>query len=242
MLDLCSSWVSHFPQELEEAAVRGKALKEQENGKKGAMMKEEGTDGDTDANEKTEQEPEHNSGQEPKRAPSLQVLGLGLNAAELSANPILTSTHLQDLNANPTLPPSLSPLAATVCVVSIDYLTRPLAVLSSLRARTIEGGTVHLVVSNRCFPSKAVKRWLRVGERERLKMVGDYLWWSGWREMEVVELCDGRVREGEEGGGGGGGLARLMGMFGGVDPLWVVRGVKVAQQGDEDSGGEKGEL
>ncbi len=63
-------------------------------------------------------------------------------------------------------------------------------------------------------------------------MVGDYLWWSGWRGVEIVEVCDGRVKEGEGGGGGGTGLARLMGMFGGVDPLWVVRAVKVVEGGD----------
>ena len=74
-------------------------------------------------------------------------------------------------------------------------------------------------------------------------MVGDYLWWSGWRGVEIVEVCDGSVRDGEGGGlarlmdGEGGGLARLMGMFGGVDPLWVVRAVKV---GDVGAGGEKG--
>ena len=174
----------------------------------------------------------------------LEVIGLGMNAQELSANPLLHSTHLQDLNAHPTLPSSLGgppPLNATVCVVSIDYLTQPLAVLSSLRDRTAEGGSVHLVVSNRCFPTKAVGRWLKVGEGERLEMVGDYLWWSGWREVEIVEVCDGRVRDGEGGGGGGGGgggLARLMGMFGGVDPLWVVRGKKVARGGGAEGGGK----
>lgn len=67
-------------------------------------------------------------------------------------------------------------------------------------------------------------------------MVGDYLWWSGWREVEIVEVCDGRMRDGEEGGA----LAKLRGMFGGVDPLWVVRAVKVGQDGH--TGGERGEL
>ena len=59
-------------------------------------------------------------------------------------------------------------------------------------------------------------------------MVGDYLWWSGWKGVEVVEVCDGRV-EGE-----GGGLGRWRGLFGGggVDPLWVVRGVKVGDGGE----------
>ena len=61
-------------------------------------------------------------------------------------------------------------------------------------------------------------------------MVGDYLWWSGWRRVEIVEVCDGR-----------GTAPGLMGMFGaGVDPLWVVRGLKL---GNTDGVGEsKSEL
>lgn len=213
MLDLCSSWVSHFPPELEAGAVAVAAAS-----KKGGRGEERGGEGSKEG------------------GGGLEVMGLGMNAKELAANPILHSTILQDLNATPAIPASVSPLHATVCVVSVDYLTQPLSVLSSLRERTVEGGSVHLVISNRCFPTKAVGRWLRIGEGERLEMVGDYLWWSGWREVEIVEVCDGRVKEGE----GGGGLARLMGMFGGVDPLWVVRGVKVAPGGDV--GGEKSEL
>lgn len=218
VLDLCSSWVSHLPREMEERARWGKGEKSERDGKGGLVEKKR---------------------EEQEQDDILEVIGLGMNAAELAANPLLATTILQDLNANPTLPPSLPPLHATVCVVSIDYLTQPLSVLSSLRDRTVEGGSVHLVISNRCFPTKAVGRWLRVGEEERVRMVGDYLWWSGWRGVEVVEVCDGRravvVEDEEEGKGRGGGLAGLMmGVFGGgaVDPLWVVRAVKVAQGED----------
>jgi hypothetical protein len=51
-----------------------------------------------------------------------------------------------------------------------------------------------------------------VGEEERLDMVGDYLWWSGWREVEIVTVV-------EKGGW--------------RDPLWVVRGRKVGEEGGE---------
>lgn len=218
VLDLCSSWVSHFPREMEEGAVVGKHGRISDaGGKDGGLPKGEEREGDEGG---------------------LEVVGLGMNAKELAANPLLKETILQDLNVDPTVPLSVAPLNATVCVVSIDYLTKPVSVLSSIRERTVEGGSVHLVISNRCFPTKAVGRWLRVGEDERLKMVGDYLWWSGWREVEIVEVCDGRMKEGA--GGGGSGLARLMGMFGGVDPLWVVRAVKVAP--GRDGGEEKSEL
>lgn len=177
VLDLCCSWVSHFPEEVERVVDRG--------GKDGKGVGEE---------------------------EGLEVWGLGMNAAELKANPILSEYILQDLNANPQIPEQIGMLDTSLCVVSIDYLTRPVEVLRSLLARTKVGGSVHLVVSNRCFPSKVVGRWLRVGEEERLAMVGDYLHFGGWRGVEVVVVC--------EGGGGGwfGG--------GGVDPLWVVRGVK----------------
>ena len=45
-------------------------------------------------------------------------------------------------------------------------------------------------------------------------MVSDYLWWAGWREVEIVTL----VGQGE---GEGGWMARMG--IGHNDPLWVVR-------------------
>ena len=224
MLDLCCSWVSHFPRELEERAIDSKKKGRDGRGVDGGGEAAGGKEGEGEGEEDKEARGEREGEGE------LEIIGLGLNQPELSANPILTTTILRDLNATPTLPPSLPHLNATVCVVSIDYLTNPLSVLSSLRERTVEGGKVHLVVSNRCFPTKAVAGWLGKSEGERLEMVGDYLWWSGWRGVEIVEVCDGKVKDGE------GGLAGLRGMFGGgVDRLWVVRGVKVARGG----GGEE---
>jgi SAM-dependent methyltransferase len=155
------------------------------------------------------------------------VIGLGMNQKELDANPVLSQRLQQNLNIKPQIPEELGgSLDATLCVVSIDYLTKPVEVLESIRRATRVGGKVHLIVSNRCFPTKAVGRWLRVGEQERLDMVGEYLWWSGWRELEIEELSDGTVKNEEEAGGVMAlaqrlGLNRRM-----VDPLWVVRGVK----------------
>lgn len=160
-----------------------------------------------------------------------------MNKKELDANPILSERILRDLNVGPTIPSHLAPVSASTCVVSIDYLTQPLAVLSSLHALTAPGGTVHLAISNRCFPTKVIARWLKVDERERLMMVADYLWWSGWREVEIVTLCDGRGESGAGRGGGGGGgrggFADLAEWFGGrPDPIWVVRGRKIGEGGD----------
>ncbi|MCJ1464872.1 hypothetical protein MMC07_003487 [Pseudocyphellaria aurata] len=203
VLDLCSSWISHFPPALEEAAI-GSTARDPE--------RSHGYSSDTTV-----------------KGGGLEVVGLGMNAAELSANPILSSFICQDLNAVPMIPKHLAPLDATTCVVSIDYLTQPVVVLASLLSLTKEGGTVNLVVSNRCFPTKAIGRWLRVGEQERLYMVGDFLWWAGWREVEILSL------EGdEERASGTGSIMSWFGARTGVktgDPLWVVRAKKVSGSG-----------
>ncbi|OAP61513.1 hypothetical protein AYL99_03716 [Fonsecaea erecta] len=138
----------------------------------------------------------------------VEVLGTGMNRAELSKNPVLTHWSVQDLNEDPEVHlPSLAGglLDASTCVVSIDYLTKPVEVLQSIRRQTHQGGKVHLVISNRCFPTKVVGRWLKIDEDERLNMVGDYLWWSGWRNIEIQTLVAGSFM---------------------TDPLWVVRGEK----------------
>ncbi|KAF2424522.1 hypothetical protein EJ08DRAFT_595018 [Tothia fuscella] len=135
---------------------------------------------------------------------TVQVVGMGMNVRELERNPILSERIVQDLNTNPTIPKQSPLIDASTCVVSIDYLTKPLEVLSSLRANTVTGGTVHLAISNRAFWHKVVRAWLMRSEEKRLEMVCDYLWFSGWREVEIVEV----VKKGDGAG----------------DPVWVIRG------------------
>ena len=66
-------------------------------------------------------------------------------------------------------------------------------------------------------------------------MVGDYLWWSGWRDVEIVTIWDEKAenpKTGTQGGGGGNMLSWIMGE-GGTDPLWVVRGRNIIEGGGE---------
>lgn len=206
-MDFCSSWISHYPGEIEDM------VKDGEEGK------------------------------------GLKITGLGMNLQELEANPILNNGRIcWDLNVEPDLKVALTSSTNTnttntnktiskfdisTSALSIDYLTSPISVLSSLLDLTNTGGSVHLVISNRCFPTKAIARWLRVDEEERVQMVGDFLHFAGWKGIEIVEVCDGEVREekreGEEGEGEGEGLKRLMRLMGRRrrDPLWVVRGWKM---------------
>lgn len=142
---------------------------------------------------------------------------MGMNASELSHNPLAPDSRnriVKDLNTCPTIPDA-GPFDAATCVVSIDYLTRARDVLASLREQMKPNATVHLVVSNRAFWDKVVRRWLEVDEWGRLELVGDYLHFSGWKDVEILTLA-----EAESVGGGLLGWAGL----GGRDPVWVVRG------------------
>jgi SAM-dependent methyltransferase len=94
-----------------------------------------------------------------ERAPRT-LTGLGLNAAELEANPALTARVVHDLNAEPTLPFAEASFDGAVCCVSVDYLVRPLEVFAEV-ARTLRPGAVFCVTfSNRCFATKAIRGWL----------------------------------------------------------------------------------
>ena len=161
-----------------------------------------------------------------------------MNKAELDANKVISGGRLLvDLNKNPDVAGALrsenlvgsdekSQLDASTNVVSTDYLVKPMEVLQSLRTVTKKGGSVHLTISNRCFPTKAIDRWLKVNEEERLMMVGDFLHSAGWQKIEIVTLSDGKLGEGEQAPPPQGlqGLMAWMGMNS-RDPLWVVRAV-----------------
>lgn len=170
----------------------------------------------------------------------LKVLGMGMNADELWENPLLTGARIvADLNVRPDaferdLP--FSPIDAATCAVSIEYLTKPREALENLRRTTCQHRLdgiftrcrVHLVISNRCFPTKAVRRWLEVSDDERLQMVGDYLHFSGWHNITIVELCnrngDTASRARASSSSGAQVPEHVPTRSAGYDSLWVVRG------------------
>ncbi|XTI93936.1 hypothetical protein V2W45_1473207 [Cenococcum geophilum] len=152
ILDFCSSWISHYPPKVEEAAQRG-----------------------------------------------------GLKLSDGAEGRFVT-----DLNKEPDFSAVTNSLFdAATCVVSIDYLTQPREVLGSLRRVVKEGATVNVVVSNPCFPTKTIARWLKIGEEERLNMVADYLYFPGWSNVEIFMKWAG---------------------FGAHDSLGVVRGVNSSER------------
>lgn len=107
------------------------------------------------------------------RAPAALV-ALGMNEAELTANPAATSIVVRDLNADPSLPFSDRRFDAVVCCVSVDYLTRPLEVFAEVARVLRPGGLFVCTFSNRCFPTKAIRGWLSTDDRGRCSIVATY--------------------------------------------------------------------
>jgi SAM-dependent methyltransferase len=206
ILDMCTSWKSFYPSEVEEAV----------------------------------------------REKELEVFGVGLNAAEMKVNGVFgDAEHWRVLDLNKAPHDVRSgwqgkdlKFDAVTCVVSIDYLNKPLEVCKNLLEATNEGGKVHLVISNRCFPNKVVRRWMELSEQSRLEFVGgklsivsgvvhtdgalDYLHFSGWKDVEIVDLCardESGMRVTDDHGTT---LIRSPYLPSHLDPLWVVRATKVS--------------
>lgn len=127
VLDICSSWVSHYP-------------KDWTGGK---------------------------------------VVGLGMNKYELSQNPQLTDFVVKDLNSDPTLPFEDASFDKVTCVVSVDYLNKPLQVFKEIGRVLRPGGECILSMSNRCFPTKAFQIWLQTSDLEHVFIAGSFFHYSG---------------------------------------------------------------
>ena len=117
-----------------------------------------------------------------------RVVGLGMNRAELAANPRLNGFVVHDLNRTPRVPFAGAEFgAATVCV-SIQYLTRPVAVLRDLGRVLAAGAPLVITFSNRCFPTKAVRAWLLRGDLGHAELVTRYLKAAGnWTAIEHLD-------------------------------------------------------
>ena len=116
------------------------------------------------------------------------VIGHGLNADELAANPRLDRSFVQDLNADPVLPLDDASVDAVTCCVSVQYLQQPVAVMRELRRVVRPGGCVVFTFSNRCFPTKAIAIWSRLGGAERVRLVGLCLDQAGFPDVQSFDL------------------------------------------------------
>jgi SAM-dependent methyltransferase len=108
------------------------------------------------------------------RAPPRRLVGLGMNAAELAANPELAEHVVHDLNVDPALPFPDASFDDVTCCVSVDYLVRPVAVFGEVARVLRPGGRFVVTFSNRCFPTKAIRGWLATDDRGHLQIVAAY--------------------------------------------------------------------
>jgi hypothetical protein len=104
-----------------------------------------------------------------------RVVGLGMNEEELKRNPRLDEYVVQNLNRNPELPFGEAEFDGVGICVSIDYLTRPVAVLREVGRVLKVGSPIVITFSNRCFPDKAVAIWLQLDDQGHVRLVEEYL-------------------------------------------------------------------
>jgi SAM-dependent methyltransferase len=114
-----------------------------------------------------------------KELPLGRVVGLGMNAVELAANPRLAEYDVRDLNETPQLPYADASFDAVLCAVSIQYLARPVEVLREVARVLRPGGHVSIATSSRCFPTKAIRAWHVLPPADRLAAIALYLEHAG---------------------------------------------------------------
>ncbi len=119
----------------------------------------------------------------PESARELQVSGLGMNPAELAANPRLAERSVQDLNANPELPWPDAYFDVVLCTASIEYLLDPAAVLAQVRRVLKPGGVCIITFSDRWFPTKAIQVWSELHPFERLGLALTLLRDAGFGDL-----------------------------------------------------------
>mmetsp|Transcript_48411 Transcript_48411/g.75588 ORF Transcript_48411/g.75588 Transcript_48411/m.75588 type:complete len:232 (+) Transcript_48411:3-698(+) len=139
ILDICSSWVSHFPEDFPK--TMGKRV------------------------------------------------ALGMNKFELSQNEQVSDFVVRNLNKDPKFPFDDNSFDVVTCVVSVDYLNKPLEVFKEVARVLKPGGRFICSQSNRCFPTKAIQIWLNTNDLEHVFIIGSYFHYSGgFKPAKAVDI------------------------------------------------------
>ena len=157
VLDICSSWVSHYPADWPDTMSR--------------------------------------------------IAGTGMNIFELEQNAQFSDFSPRNLNVEPTLPFEDASFDLVTCVVSVDYLTKPLEIFKEVNRVLKPGGKFVLSQSNRCFQTKAIVMWLQQSDLQHCQVIGAYFHYSGgWSPPKAFDVSPGGPRAN--------------------DPLFIVEAVK----------------
>ena len=120
------------------------------------------------------------------------VVGHGMNAEELAANPRLDRWFVQNLNRETALPLEDRSFGATLCCVGVQYLQQPLAVFAEVRRVLTPGAPFIVSFSNRCFPTKAIAIWRALGSDGHAALVRLYLERTGFAQITALILANGQ--------------------------------------------------
>lgn len=129
--------------------------------------------------------------------PPRELVALGMNAEELAANEQASRWLVHDLNADPALPFDEDHFDDAVCCVSVDYLTRPVAVFRDIARVVRPGGRFVCTFSNRCFPTKTIRGWLASDDETHRQIVARYFRAAGGFDAPVTELRASREHHGD---------------------------------------------
>src|SRR6266446_5799480 len=119
-----------------------------------------------------------------------EVLGHGMNAAELAANPRLSRWFVQNLNRDTGLSLGEASIDAAMICVSIQYLEKPVAVLREISRVLRPGAPLVISFSNRCFWTKAVAVWRQLDDDGHIRLVELYLRHAGFEPIETRMLAE----------------------------------------------------
>ena len=120
-----------------------------------------------------------------------EVVGHGMNAEELAANPRLDRWFVQDLNVDPVLPFAGGVFDAALCCVGVQYLRQPFEVFGEVRRVLRANAPFVVTYANRCFPTKAVAVWRSLDMRGQASLIGLYMDKAGFSGVEARVLSDG---------------------------------------------------
>ena len=120
-----------------------------------------------------------------------EVVGHGMNAEELAANPRLTRAFVQDLNREPRLPLDDARFDAALCCVGVQYLQRPVEVFAEVARVLRPGAKLVVSFSNRCFPTKAMAIWRALDAEGHARLVQLYLERAGFTDLRAYVLSEG---------------------------------------------------